>query len=289
VGWVGTTTRIAEPLALWWRGTSPLVKVVYLALLANGVPAFILLMCAPAHTDDLFVWTIQPPASARLLGVMYGNALLLVALGVYQPCWARARVIFVLVSVFSVAATIVTFVNIDPFLEHPWFHLTYWLTMYAVLFVAAPAALWSKERAHGGRLAVEAPLTPSARAGAALAGTLLGGLGVVALASPATLADIWPWELSALVARIVGVWLTALGVAFAWVVWDGDRVRTRPMFMQGIPTGTLLALLPLVHGDDLKAGAAAELAAYLALAGLLIGIGVLDAGRRRAPTARGRA
>ncbi len=197
--------------------------------------------------------------------------------------------IFVLVSVFSVAATIVTFVNIDPFLEHPWFHLAYWLTMYAVLFVAAPTAVWSKERAHGGRLAVEAPLTWSARAGAALMGALLGGLGAVALATPATLADIWPWQLSPLVARIIGVWLTALAVAFAWALWDGDRVRTRPIFAQGIPTGALLALLPLVHGDELKANAAAQLAAYLALAGLFIGVGTLDAGRRRGARARGRA
>src|SRR5207248_2798680 len=92
-----------EPAGLALR-----VKLVYLVLIANGLPAFVLLTFASGHTADLFVWTVKPPASAQMLGVMYSNALILVLLGLAQRSWLRARVTMLLIAVFSVSATIVT-------------------------------------------------------------------------------------------------------------------------------------------------------------------------------------
>jgi len=120
--------------AAWWRrGVPPAVKVVYLLLLANGLPALVLLTLKPGSTDDLFVWTVQPEASAHLVAAMYANALLLVALGIVHPGWAQTRVTMVVITLFSVLATTVTFAHLDPFLAHPWYHLAYWLSMYLIL------------------------------------------------------------------------------------------------------------------------------------------------------------
>ena len=260
----------------WWhRGVSPRVKLVYLVLLANGVPAFFILSFAPNNTDDLFVWTIVPDASAQLLGVMYGNALLLVAIGLAQPGWARARVTVVLIAFFSVAATVVTLFTLDPFLKHPWFHLTYWLSMYAILLVVAPLVLVLEEREHGGRLPVEAPLGAAARAVGALCVAAFGTAGVALLVSPSSVSDLWPWSLTPLVGRILGVWMCALAVAYAWALWDGDRVRARPIYLQGIATGPALALVPLLHHGDVKPDAGPELTLYLALAALLLASGTV--------------
>src|SRR6476646_8698812 len=108
----------------WWKsGLSPWVKFVYLVLVANGLPAFIILMLLPGQTATWFVWTVKPQASSHLLGVMYGNALLLVLFGAVQSSWARARITLLVISIFSVAATILTFLNLGPFLQHPWPHL----------------------------------------------------------------------------------------------------------------------------------------------------------------------
>jgi len=263
-------------IAGWWRsGLSRGVKVVYLVLLANGVPAFLILTFAPGSTDDLFVWTIQPEASAQLLGVMYGNALLLVAIGLAQPSWGRARVTVVVIAFFSVAATIVTLFNLDPFLAHPWFHLAYWLSMYVVLFFAAPFVLITEERAHGGRLPVDVPLGRAARAIGACGALACGAIGVALLVSPSFVSDLWPWSLTPLVARILGVWLCALALAYAWALWDRDGVRTGPIFVQGVVTGPALGLVPLLHSADLREDVAPELALYLGLAGLLALGGVL--------------
>jgi hypothetical protein len=112
-------------LGCWWHsGLTPWVKLVYLLLLANGLPACIILLGVPSRTQDLFVWTIAPPASARLLGVMYTNALVLIAFGIAQPDWPRTRVVVLLVAYFSIAATRHP-VESGPFLQHPWYHLAY--------------------------------------------------------------------------------------------------------------------------------------------------------------------
>jgi hypothetical protein len=269
----------------WWKtGLSPWVKFVYLVLLLNGVPAFLILLSIPGLTEQWFVWTVNPPASARLLGVMYGNALLLVALGVLQPTWARARVTLVVITLFSVAATLVTLLNLAPFLKHPWYHLAYWLTMYCVLFVAAPVVFVVQERAHGGRRPVEVPLPPPARALAAFGLAACGLTGLGLLTNVGLVNQFWPWTLTPLVGGIVGVWFTTLAAAYAWTLWDGDWRRTRIMFQQAIPTGLGLALLPLLHAGDVRPGAEAGVALYLALALLpASGTVVLLLSMRRAP------
>ena len=107
----------------------------------------------------MFVWTIKPIINARLVGVMYSNALMLVAFGAIQPSWARARVTMVVITLFSLFATILTFFYLKPFLAHPWFHLAYWLTMYFVLFFTAPCVFYTHEKKYGGKLPVNLPLS----------------------------------------------------------------------------------------------------------------------------------
>jgi len=267
-------------VAAWWRrGVPPAVKVVYLLLLANGLPALVLLTFKPGSTDELFVWTVQPEASAHLLAAMYANALLLAALGIVQPGWAQARVTLVLIALFSLLATTVTFVHLDPFLAHPWYHLGYWLSMYLILCVLAPVTFVVYERREGGHLAVEVPLGGVQRviAGATAAG--LAGVGAALLAAPGQVADAWPWTLTPLVGRLVGVWLVSLGAAHAWALWDGDARRTKALFSADLPTAALLALVPLAHPSAVDG----PLLLYVAVAAVLAASGAAALARRAAP------
>ena len=145
------------------RHRSPLTTLVLALLLVNALPAFVVLQAVPGRTKDWFVWTIQPDANARVLGVMYGNAFLLAAVAWLAPTWPRLRVAMAVVVPFSVAATIVTLVTLDPFLKHPRYELAYWLVNYGILCVAAPLTTVLEERKGGGPLPPEAPSTPAAR------------------------------------------------------------------------------------------------------------------------------
>ena len=261
----------------WFNDLSKGVKFVFLALLANGLPAFIILMSLPSMTEVLFVWTIKPEINARLVGVMYSNALLLVGFGAFQTKWARVRINMVIITLFSLLATVLTFFYLKPFLAHPWYHLTYWLFMYLVLFFSAPYVFVTHEKKYGGRLAIHLPLNTAARllAGVSLLTSLVCGLGL--LFKVDLVNQFWPWTLPPLVGGLIGVLFVTHAAAYAWALWDGDWLRVRPIFWQAPPTGLLLMLLPLIHSGDLRPDAGTALAVYYVLAAwaLLPNLGVI--------------
>jgi hypothetical protein len=271
----------------WKTGQSPWVLFVEAFLVVNAVAAVLSLTFAPG-SEDWFTWTIVPDASARLLAVMYANAVVLGVLGLRAPDWAHARVVIVLIAVFALAATVMTFFTLDPFLAHPWFHLAYWLTGYAVLVVTAPAVFVWQERRHGGRLPVDVPLTWLQRATGAVAAAAMAVAGVTAVFAIDAFNDVWPWEVAPLTGRLLGVWLCSFAAAWAWALWDRDRDRTRPLSVAAPITGLLLALVPITHTGDLEADAGAELVVYyaLALAVAAPGAGLVPALGRRGATAR---
>ena len=249
------------------------VRAIQALLLVNALPAFVVLMAVPDKTSRYFVWTVHPAANARVLGVMYGSAFLLAATAWRAPDWPRVRVTMAVVAPFAVAATIVTFVTLDPFLAHPHVELAYWILMYSILFVLAPATLVANELSTGGRLPATAPLVPAGRAILAAAGCLLVVAGIGLLFRLHPIARLWPFALTPLVARILGVWLASLGVAHLWAAADGDRVRARPLLLSSPLTGVLLALVPLLHHGDVEHG----VAAYLVLSAALVAVGLAAA------------
>jgi hypothetical protein len=258
------------------------VKFVEVFLVANAIGAVLSLTLAPG-SEDWFTWTVVPDANARLLAVMYANAIVLSVIALRQPDWAHARVIFVLICAFAIAATVMTFFNLDPFRAHPWYHLAYWLTGYGVLILVAPAVMVWQERLHGGRLPVELPMSLLQRATGAAAGIAMGAASLALLISPTDFSDIWPWDVAPLTGRLIGVWLGAFAVAYGWALWDGDWGRARPLYLAAPVTGLLLALVPPTHAGDVRAAAGGELAVYYGLALLVAapGLGLLE--RTRAP------
>jgi hypothetical protein len=202
------------------RRRSPLTTLVLVLLLVNALPAFVVLQAVPDRTKDWFVWTIQPDANARVLGVMYGNAFLLAVVAWLAPTWPRLRVTMAVVVPFAVAATIVTLVTLDPFLKHPWYELAYWLVNYGILFVAAPLAAVVEERRSGGPIPPDVPLSPAARFGAAVVAAALLVYGVSLLLELSLVSSLWPFDITPLVSRILGVWLASLGIAHVYAAWD---------------------------------------------------------------------
>ena len=258
-------------LKQWWGNDLPIgVKFVFLVLLANAVPAILILMSLPTMTETLFVWTINPVINARLVGVMYGNALILIVIGVFQVNWARVRIIMVIITLFSIFATLLTFFYLKPFLAHPWFHLTYWLSMYLVLFFAAPYVFVTQEKKSGGKLPVQIPLNTATKFVSAIFMliSLICGLGL--LFQIDTVNQIWPWTMPPLVGGLIGVLFMTHTVAYAWALWDGDWLRVRPIFWQAPLTGLLFIFLPLFHSSDLRPDSGTALITYYAMFGLTV-------------------
>ena len=260
-----------QKLKQWWSNDLPKgVKFVFLVLLANALPAILILMTLPTMTEMLFVWTINPVINARLVGVMYANALILIAIGVFQPNWARVRIIMVVITLFSILATVLTFFFLKPFLAHPWFHLTYWLGMYLILFFAAPYVFITQEKKNGGRLPVQIPLNTAAKLLASLLLFISLICGLMLICRIETVNQILPWTLPPLVGGLIGVLFSTHTAAYAWALWDGDWIRVRPMFWQAPITGLLFMLLPLLHPADLRPDTGTALIIYYVITGFII-------------------
>jgi hypothetical protein len=260
-----------DKLKQWWLNDLPIgVKLAFLVLLANAFPAVSILMILPRRTETLFVWTIKPVINARLMGVMYANALILIALGVPQPNWARVRIIIAQITVFSLTATALTFVYLKPFLAHPWFHLAFWLTMYLALCIVAPYVLITQEQKQGGSRPVQVPLNSVTRllAGGFMIISFVCGLGL--LFAVGTVNQVWPWTLPPLVGGLIGVLFVSQAAAYGWALWDGDWLRIRPVFIQAPPTGLLFILIALLHPGDLRLSARGGLALYYGLASFVL-------------------
>jgi hypothetical protein len=255
-------------------GAVTAVRFVLVLLLVNAAAAFVVLQAVPGRTEDLFVWTIHPSANARVLGVMYGNAFLLAAAAWPARTWSEARTTMAVVAPFSLAATVVTLVTLDPFLDHPWYELGYWLLNYSVLCVLAPFVFVREELRHRGRLPVVEPLGQAGRAAAALLAAGLALYGVSLLFELGLVRYLWPFEITPLISRILGVWLGSLAFAHALVAADGDRRRARPLMIATPVTGLLLALVPALHSGALREPVG-PLVAYLTLAGAMAASGLV--------------
>ena len=159
--WPGESRVLTAMRTRPWSttGQSPWVLFVEAFLVVNAVAAVISLTLAPG-SERWFTWTIVPDASARLLAVMYANAVVLGVLALRQPDWAHARVVFVLITTFALAATVMTLLQPRPVPGAPLVPPRLLARrLRACSSLTAPPVLVWQERLHGGRLPVDVPLT----------------------------------------------------------------------------------------------------------------------------------
>ena len=174
------------------------------------------------------------------------------------------------------------FFFLKPFLAHPWYHLAYWLTMYLVLFFAAPVIFFPQERKSGGKLPVRIRTSFVAKAVAFISMVTGFITSLFLFFNIDGVNSVLPWNLPPLVGGLMGVLFLTHAAAYAWALWDGDWIRVRPIFWQAPPTALMLILLPIAHAHDLKDGSGWALLAYLFFAGVFllmhgaaIGIGMM--------------
>jgi hypothetical protein len=230
------------------------------------------------RTDELFAWTIEPPATAAFLGACYWAAAVLAFASALQPTWARARIGVAGVLVFIWLTLLATLIHLDKF------HLDEgdtrariagwtWLVIYLLEPPALLAAYVLQLRMPGADPARDRPLPGALRA--VLIG-LAGGFtafGVALYVAPLDVGDLWPWALTPLTGRATAAWIVALGLLLASMAWEDDRVR--------LVTGwaLLATLVPLAVAAPLRFDAgiewgSPEMVVYLALGGVLLSTAV---------------
>ncbi len=264
--------------------TQAVGREMRLVLLSASVLVFVLgaiLFVFPASTARYFAWTINPPVTAAFIGSGFLAAGVLELRSARERTWSIARTGYSAVLAFTVVMLVVTLYHIDRFHTgepQAWI----WIAVYVAFPPLMLFALFRQLRIPGRDNAIVSPLPQWFRATIALQAIVLIGVGLLLLSVPLTVADYWPWQLSALTGRAIGAWLVGFGFAAGQSAIERDMIRVRNVALSSVVFAMLLFLAIARYRHQIAWG---ELTTWLfvVVAGslLLVGIYCVAASYRR--------
>jgi hypothetical protein len=203
-----------------------LTRVVAAAIIPFLVVAFAVLFPYPGDTKRLFAWDIKSTMSAMTLGSVYLGGAYFFLRVVRSSSWHSVAGGFVSVGTFASLMGITTILHWSLFIHG---NVAFWL--WVGLYFSTPFiifAVFARNQREYVPAAADDVMIPRVAAMAIAAG---GGLAVVMSAYlyllPNRAADVWPWPLTPLTARVLGA-IFALGVAglgaFRERRWTAARV-----------------------------------------------------------------
>jgi hypothetical protein len=244
--------------------------VAAVLVFAAGVPLFV----GSTQTGRYFAWTIKSPLTAAFLGANYWAAFVLEVLAARQRPWARVRVAFVPVLMFTGLTLVITLVHLDRFHLHGGAFVTRvstwsWLAIY-VLVPPAMIVLGARQlRRVGAELGRSQRFPPLFRGAVAVQAVVLTGLGAALLIAPLSTSRIWPWTLTPLTGRAIGAWLVGIGLGAAQAVREDDFERARIAFV-AFGVAVLLQFVALArYGGELDWSSISGIVYLAALLGVL--------------------
>jgi hypothetical protein len=211
-----------------------------LVTLVAGIAGIVMLV-APADTDDYFSWPIGPTPLAATVGSFYVASAIVFALTAARGGWFHARGLCVSVLGLTVPTIVSTIYDRDVFDFGRW-QAVAWVVLFVVSPIAFSIVLIAQRRL---------PAPPSnalPRWGRALLSALAVGyaaLGVAAWIDPVAVGDHWPFPMGALSGRFVGSWAAFLATLAAY---SAIRNRRPEAFIPAValtlwPIAALLAAL----------------------------------------------
>jgi hypothetical protein len=214
------------------------------------------LTLAPSRTDELFSWTIEPSLTAATIGAFYVTGFALLISALRGSTWARARTVILGGVLFAVLAIIATFIDLDKFAfdsDEPLAVVVawVWISTYTIVPVLLLALCVPQSRMPGVDPRTGPPprwLSVSLWAAGAVAVAVAAGLTVI----PEDMADIWPWSLTPLTARVLGSWIGGLSAVFLWGAWENDRLRMFPAVVTLGFVGLVQLLTVARFGDQIS-------------------------------------
>ena len=240
-----TAATIRPMHALTRAGLLSIAAVISLL----GLSLFVL----PTETDRLFAWTINTPLTAAFLGASYWAATVLALTSAAERDWARGRAFAPAYLIAGVLLLWVTFVHLDQF------HMDAitgwaWLVLYAIFPPGIVILLVRQRRMPGVEPARTRPMPPAVRAILGVQGAVMALAGAALTALPEDLGGFWPWQLTALPGRAIGVFVLAQGVLVLTACREGDWGRVRPAMAQYLLLGVLQLVAVLRFSDTLDWG-----------------------------------
>jgi hypothetical protein len=190
----------------------PATRLVAAGVIPFLLAAFLILYLRPEETARRFAWEIASPLTCALMGAGYLGGAFFFARVLGERRWHRVGGGFPSVAVFTAVLLAATLLHWDTFDPRHWPFLV-WLVIYIVTPVVVPLVWLLNRRRDPGEPEPDDLLVSPAIGRVLLAvGVLLLLSAVYLFLLPASAADLWPWPLTPLTARVLAGWQALLGV-----------------------------------------------------------------------------
>jgi hypothetical protein len=191
---------------------------------------------APASVERALPWPV-PPLHARFLGAMYLAGVVFTVGCMLARHWRSVRVVVPMIAVWTGMLFVVSLFHLDDF-DFDRAQSWVWFAAYLVypLIAAALAVAHRGERPGGdGR-----PPPAWAHAVFAAIGAAATAVGLALLVAPGTMADVWPWPITELLAQIYSAPFLSVGAGTLILA------RERTWLPARIPVAALLVFAAAV-------------------------------------------
>ena len=208
------------------------------------VAAFIILYLLPDHTQEVFAWGIQPRMSAMMLGAAYIGGAYFFVHAASNARWHWVQVGFLPVTTFATLMGIATILHWDRF-NHGYLSFFAWVGLYFttpfIVFL-----LWLRNQATDpGPLSHELRVPRLVRLVIGFVGGLTLLTSIILFLQPGFMISVWPWQLTALTARVMGALFALTGVGELAIALDARWSAVRiPLQSQMI--GVVLIALAIL-------------------------------------------
>jgi hypothetical protein len=232
----------------------PLLRVTRLGVLVLLVLALVnglFLYLVPGRAEVDYAWPIAPPINAAMIGAGYLAGVVATGLVVlYAHSWRSLRVLPLALAVLSATSLAATLIHRDRFF---WDYAPTWV--WTAIYATVPLfvlGFWVvQERASGPAPAAD-PRLDRLRARSAVLGAVLTSIGVALFVAPTAMADVWPWPLTPLLARVGAAWYLLAATVLLVSARTLRRCHEVPIAYATLGTwSVLLLVLPAVYSEDL--------------------------------------
>lgn len=235
--------------------------------LANGL--FLYLVPGRAQFD--YAWAIKPSVNAACIGAGYLAGCVATGLVVFNArSWRSLRVLPLALAVLAVTVLAATLVHEDRFF---WDYAPTWVwtAVYVTVPMLVPTFWRLQERSTGPAPAADPRLRPLRLRSAAM-GAILAAGGLALFFAPTEMAEVWPWPLTPLLARVIAAWYLLSASVLLTSAVSLRRCHEVPIPYATLATwSALLLALPALHSGDL-ADRPGSLVIWMAVHALLLAL-----------------